>query len=229
MVIFVSFLMIPLVINSVTPLVTYGPTVSAYATTYGTELAFAQAHAPVVAAAAKYQTQLADAAKFAPEVAVVRAHLALFARLGAYANPAAIPPRLAAQAVAAAGGGARGAAVLAAITVNKAAIDGVIAVEPQLSAIAPYSAQLAALSRVPPGVFAYLNAHGAAVSKAAADTAGQWKTWYWICFGGIVFFLLSIPLLRGRWRPRNARRDEAEHEAMVQAELAKLGVTADTG
>ena len=229
MVIFVSFLMIPLVINSVTPLVTYGPTVSAYATTYGTELAFAQAHAPVVAAAAKYQTQLADAAKFAPEVAVVRAHLALFARLGAYANPAAIPPRLAAQAVAAAGGGARGAAVLAAITVNKAAINGVIAVEPQLSAIAPYSAQLAALSRVPPGVFAYLNAHGAAVSKAAADTAGQWKTWYWICFGGIVFFLLSIPLLRGRWRPRNARRDEAEHEAMVQAELAKLGVTADTG
>ena len=97
--------------------------------------------------------------------------------------------------------------------------------------VIPFSAasRLAALSRVPPGVFAYLNAHGAAVSKAAADTAGQWKTWYSICFGGIVFFLLSIPLLRGRSRPRNARRDEAEHEAMVQAELAKLGVTADTG
>jgi len=77
-----------------------------------------------------------------------------------------------------------------------------------------------------PAVFAYLKAHGAAVAKAAADTAGQWKTWYWICFGGIVFFLLSIPLLRGRWRPRDARRDEAEHEAMVQAELAKLKAAA---
>ena len=124
----------------------------------------------------------------------------------------------------------------------KAAIDGVIAVGPalqtvapyasdlktiapysaQLTTIAPYSAQLTALQKVPPSVFAYLKAHGAAVTKAAAQTAGQWKTWYWICFGGIIFFLLSIPLLRGRWRPRDARRDEEEHEALVQAELAKL-------
>ena len=75
----------------------------------------------------------------------------------------------------------------------------------ELTTMAPYGAQLTALSKVPPGVFAYLNAHGAAVTKAAAQTAGQWKTWYWICFGGIIFFLLSIPLLRGRWRPRDAR------------------------
>jgi hypothetical protein len=51
---------------------------------------------------------------------------------------------------------------------------------------------------------------------------GQWKTWYWICFGGIIVFLLSIPLLRGRWRPRDAKRDEEAHGAMVAAELAKL-------
>ena len=89
--------------------------------------------------------------------------------------------------------------------------------------MAPYGAQLTALSKVPPSVIAYLKAHGAAVQKAAAQTAGQWKTWYWICFGGIIFFLLSIPLLRGRWKPADARRDEQEHEAMVQAELAKLG------
>ncbi len=44
-----------------------------------------------------------------------------------------------------------------------------------------------------------------------------------LCFGGIIFFLLSIPLLPGRWKPADARRDEQEHEAMVQAELAKLG------
>ncbi len=37
--------------------------------------------------------------------------------------------------------------------------------------------------------------------------------------------LLSIPLLRGRWRPKDARRDEAGHEALVQAELAKLSAS----
>ena len=93
----------------------------------------------------------------------------------------------------------------------------------ELTAIAPYSAQLTALSKVPPAAIAYLTAHGAAVQKAAAQTAGQWKTWYWSCFGGIIFFLLSIPLLRGRWKPSDAKRDEQEHEAMVEAELAKLG------
>ncbi len=85
------------------------------------------------------------------------------------------------------------------------------------------AAQLTALSEVRPSVFAYLKAHGAAVQKAAAQAPGRWKSWYWVCFGGIIFFLLSIPLLRGRWKPADARRDEAEHEAMVAAELAKLG------
>jgi hypothetical protein len=132
--------------------------------------------------------------------------------------------------------------MLTSISQNKAAINGVIAAAPQLqqvapyandlktiapysaqlNTIAPYGAQLKALAAVPPGVFTYLKAHGAAVQNAAAKTAGQWKTWYWICFGGIIFFLLSIPLLRGRWRTRDAKRDEAEHEAKVQEELAKL-------
>ncbi len=285
-VVFISFLIIPVVINSVTPLVDYGATVSAYATQYKSQLAFASAHPGVVAAAQQVPpqvvttarsipaavlataqkippqvlataqqdaTQLANAQKFAPELAVIQAHPALFARLAAYPNPAAIPPALLAQAISAAGGGAKGVRILTTISANKAAIDGVIAAAPalktvapysaqlrtiapysaqlktiapysaQLAAMAPYSAQLTALSRVPSGVFAYLKAHGAAVTKAAAQTAGQWKTWYWVCFGGIIFFLLGIPLLRGRWRPREARRDEAEHEAMVQAELAKLG------
>ena len=47
--------------------------------------------------------------------------------LAAYPNPAAIPPKLAAQAVAAAGGGAKGTAILATIGANGAAIKGVIA------------------------------------------------------------------------------------------------------
>ena len=196
---------------------------------------------PAVLATAKTDaTQLANAQKFAPELAVIQANPALFAKLATYTNPAKIPPALVTQAIKAAGGGAKGLGVLTTINANKAAIAGVIAAAPALKTVAPYAAQLktiapysaeltimapysaplTALSKVPPGVFAYLNAHGAAVTKAAAQTASQWKTWYWICFGGIIFFLLSIPLLRGRWRTRDAKRDEAEHEAMVDAEMA---------
>ena len=263
-VVFLAYLLLPLVINSVTPLVNYGSTVQAYATTYASQLAFAQSHPQIVATAQKIppnvtaaagrippnvlaiaqkdSVQLANAQKFAPELAIIQAHPALFTKLATYSNPAKIPGPLLAQAITAAGGGAKGVAELTTISQNKAAINGVIAVGPdltqvkpyatdlqtiapysaQLTTIAPFAAQLTALSKVPPGVFSYLQAHGAAVQKAAAQTVGQWKTWYWICFGGIIFFLLSIPLLRGRWRTRDALKDEREHEAMVDAELAKL-------
>jgi hypothetical protein len=290
-VVFASYLIIPLIITSVTPLVTYGTTVATYAATYKSEIAFATTHPQVVAAAQKIphsvivaaqttppsviatagkippsvlatakadSTQLANAQKFAPELAVIQANPALFTKLAAYPNPAKIPPALAAQAVAAAGGGAKGIGILTTINANKAAILGVIAAAPalktvapyatdlktiapysanltamapyssELTTIAPYGAQLTALSKVPPGVFPYLTAHAAAVQKAAAEAPGQWRTWWWVCFGGMIFFLCSIPLLKGRWRTRDAKRDEAEHEAMVQAELAKLNTSEAT-
>jgi MFS family permease len=259
-----SFFLVPVFINSVTPLVNYGATVSAYATQYSSQIAFATAHPDIVATAQKIpsnvisaagkippdviaiaqkdSTQLANAQKFQPELAVIQANPALFTKLATYSDPAKIPPALVNQAIAAAGGGAKGLGILTTISANKDAINGVIAVAPDLQkvapyatdlqtiapyatplgTIAPYSAQLTALSKVPPAVFPYLQAHAAAVQSAAAKTAGQWKTWYWICFGGIIFFLLSIPLLRGRWRTRDARRDEAEHEAKVQEEMAKM-------
>src|SRR6478736_7003250 len=256
-VVFLAYLCLPLVVNTVTPLVNYGAQVSAYATQYASQLAFANAHPDVVATAQKIppnvlasaqkippsvlaiakndSVQLANAQKFAPQLAVIQAHPALFTKLATYSDPSKIPGPLLTQAIAAAGGGAKGVAMLTTISQNKAAINGVIAVAPdlqkvapyaaQLNTIAPYSAQLTALSKVPPGVFTYLKAHAADVQNAAAKTAGQWRTWYWICFGGIIFFLLSIPLLRGRWRTRDAKRDEAEHEAKVQEELAKLQAT----
>jgi len=241
-VIFVAFLIIPAVVNSVTPLVNYGGQVATYATQYKSQLAFASTHAGIVATAQKIppaviatattdSTQLANAVKFAPELKVIQANPALFTKLAAF-PPGKIPPALQAQAVTAAGGGAAGVGILTTIATNQAAITGVIAVAPQLQTvapfaaslqkIAPFSAQLTALSKVPKPALAYLQAHGAAVSKAAAQSPGQWKTWYWICFGGIIFFLLSIPLLRGRWRPSDAKKDEQAHEAMVETELAKL-------
>ena len=74
---------------------------SAYAARYGSEITFAQTHPQVVATATTYKTQLANAQKFAPELAVIQANPALFAKLATYPNPAAIPPKLVAQAVAA--------------------------------------------------------------------------------------------------------------------------------
>ncbi len=166
--------------------------------------------------------QIAEATKLANDLKVIEANPVLFAQLSAYPNPAKIPPKLVAKAVAAAGGGATGAAVLASIAANKAGIQDVIAHAADLLQIQTYAGPLKALAAVPPSVFAYLKLHGGPVQKAASQTVGQWKTWYWICFGGIIFFLLSIPLLRGRWKPSDARRDEAEHEAMVARELAAM-------
>jgi MFS family permease len=263
LIIFVAFLIIPVVINSVTPLVNYGGTVQAYAaqypslvwagshakvigeaTQYSAPLTFAATHASIVAIAVKDKAQIADAQKFGPELAVIEANPALFAQAAKYpANK--VPAALAAKLIKAAGGGSTGLAILGTISANQAAITGVIAVGAELQQLQPYTAQLTALSQVPPNVIADVSApgvsaelaalqkvppsvtafmqdHASDVAAAAAKTDGQWKTWYWICFGGIVFFLLSIPLLRGRWRTRDAKKDEEEHEAMVQAELAKL-------
>jgi MFS family permease len=85
---------------------------------------------------------------------------------------------------------------------------------------------LLAAKAAPPSVLQYLTAHGAAVANAAKKTGNQWKDWYWICFGCMVFFLATIPMMRGRWSPKAARADEEAHEAMVQAEMAKLGISA---
>ena len=65
-VVFASFLIIPAVVSSVTPLVTYGPTVQAYATQYATQLAFATSHPAVVADAQKVPPVIATAAAIPP-------------------------------------------------------------------------------------------------------------------------------------------------------------------
>ena len=167
-VVFGAYLCLPLVINSVTPLVNYGAQVSAYATQYASELAFATAQPAVVATAQKIppsvlafaraippdvltivktdSAQLANAQKFAPELAVIQAHPALFTQLATYPSPAKIPPALLGQAIAAAGGGAKGLAILTTHRANKAAINGVIAVAPQLQKVAPYATQLTTIA-----------------------------------------------------------------------------------
>jgi len=207
---------------------------------YSTELTFAATHPTIVATAVKYSTQLANAQKFGPEIAIISAHPADFTQAAKYTNPATIPATLLAKLVADCGGGAAGEAELVKISTNQAAITGVIAVAPQLQTLTPYAAQLTALSQVPSSVTSFAQANSKEIGElakvppsvtayiaknvpsAAAKSPAQWQHWFWVCFGGIIFFLLSVPLLRGRWSPRKAKQDEEEHEALVKAELDKL-------
>ncbi|MCK4176794.1 MFS transporter [Aciditerrimonas ferrireducens] len=83
-------------------------------------------------------------------------------------------------------------------------------------------ARLLALRQLPAADRAYLQAHGPAVTQARARAPGQWRTWWWICAGGQLVFIPTVLLLRGRWRPSAARRDQQAWEAQVAAELARL-------
>ena len=107
---------------------------------------------------------------------------------------------------------------------NKAALAkavGEIAQKEQVS-VPVATARLVALARVPRADLAFLQAHGPAVENASKAAAGQWKNWWWVAVGGEVVFIPLIFLMTGRWDPRRARQDAAEHERRVQEELAAL-------
>ena len=68
----------------------------------------------------------------------------------------------------------------------------------------------------------YLQATAPGVQKAQADSPKQWQKYFWIAVAGQIVFIPLIFLMAGFWVPRRARRHEAEHEAWVRGELAKL-------
>ena len=80
--------------------------------------------------------------------------------------------------------------------------------------VVPYAAQLA-----------YLTAHYTqfqALTKGVKQSPEQWQHWFWIDIAGMVLFFPTIWLTKGRWSPRKARQDEAEHDRAVDEELARL-------
>jgi MFS family permease len=163
-VIAISIAVLPSVVSSMTPLVTYGGQVSTLSAQYAPQLATLKAIDP--------------------------------ATLGALqANPAS--QAAAAKAV------------------------GEIATTFSISPAAA-TTRLTAVGAVPKADLAFLNQHGAAVQSAAAAAPGQWKDWWWVCVGGMFAFLPFILVMAGRWSPRKAREDAAEHERLMQAELAAL-------
>jgi hypothetical protein len=163
-VIAISILILPSVVGSMTPLVTYGTQVSALSTRY----------------AAQLRTVGAIDAK-------------TLAELNANAGN----------------------------TVAQVTAVGEIAKAFNISAGAA-TTRLLAVAAVPKADLLYLNEHGTAVQTAAAAAPGQWKNWWWVCVGGEVLFIPLILLMTGHWSPRRAREEAAEHERLVQDELARL-------
>ncbi len=222
-VVFASFLFIPVVINTVTPIVNYGTEISTDLANYPA-LNWAKTHPTIVALGQKYGALGIEATKLSPEIAFAQKYPALITQLSKY-TAATIPSKLLSTAIADAGGGSKGLGVLTTMDANESTLLQISAHQAQLKAMEPYTSELTALSKVPVNVTSFVQTFGPQVSSALTKSPGQWRTWFWVCFGGVIFFLISIPLLRGRWRPRDAKRDEEEHEAMVQEELAKLGMT----
>jgi hypothetical protein len=69
---------------------------------------------------------------------------------------------------------------------------------------------------------AILRKYGAVVREASATNPGQWQNWWWICLAGQIVFVPFIFVMTGRWRPRQAAQDLAEHDKLVTRELASL-------
>ena len=60
------------------------------------------------------------------------------------------------------------------------------------------------------------------IQHAALAAPAQWRTWYWVCVAGIVAFIFSVFLNRGRWSPTAAREDERVHDEAVAREMRRL-------
>ncbi len=84
--------------------------------------------------------------------------------------------------------------------------------------LAAYKDALAAKAAPSPELLARLGA----IQKAAAETAGQWQIWYWVCIAGVALFVATIFTMRGRWSPAAAKADVDAHDALVARELAAL-------
>ena len=101
--------------------------------------------------------------------------------------------------------------------------------------------QLIALGAVPAADLAYLKQYGTGlqdpkvvsaltflqqqapgVQKAAKDSPKQWQKYFWIAVGGEVLFIPLIFVMAGFWDPRKAKAKQVEHQAWVDAELARL-------
>ena len=83
-----------------------------------------------------------------------------------------------------------------------------------LTLVVPYQKQL--------NYLAANEGHLTALQGAVNRSPHQWQHWFWVCIGGMVLFIPTIFMTKGRWRPRRAREDAERHAREVQEELARL-------
>ncbi len=208
-VIAVSLLVLPALVSSATPLVTYGAKVKAIATKYGPQLATLTAYGPRVEAIARsYPTQVKALQSIDPTtLATLQANPSSSAAIGKAVSE--ISAGLHVSSLVALGD------LLAVSKVPKS----------DLAYLAAHGAAVAkADAAIPPADLAYVTAHGTDVAAAAKQTPSQWQHWWWVCVGGEVVFLPLVLLMTGRWRPKRAKQDAQEHERRVREEMAKLGI-----
>ncbi|MDA8071346.1 MAG: MFS transporter [Actinomycetota bacterium] len=208
-VIAVSLLVLPALVSSATPLVTYGAKVKAIATKYGPQLATLTAYGPRVEAIARsYPTQVKALQSIDPTtLATLQANPSSSAAIG--------------KAVSEISAGLHVSSLVALgdlVAVSKVP-------KSDLAYLAAHGAAVAkADAAIPPADLAYVTAHGTDVAAAAKQTPSQWQHWWWVCVGGEVVFLPLVLLMTGRWRPKRAKQDAQEHERRVREEMAKLGI-----
>jgi hypothetical protein len=82
------------------------------------------------------------------------------------------------------------------------------------SLVVPYQTQLTFLA-------AHQNALNSLLN-GIAKSPKQWQHWFWVCVAGMVLFIPTIFLNRGRWSPARAKADEDRHNREVAEELDEL-------
>ena len=240
-VIAVSVFIVPLVVDTVSTLVEKGPRAQALAAKYEPQLATAAKLDPATSAAlAKNPPDPATGIKAVSEVSgVPAADVTTIATLNAKYGPQLKNAQKISSGTALALLQDKSSRVLQLKAIGEMTVAGVSPVEavktlqaltaipaPQLILVSSSGqkvldaqASLVALGKVPAADLAVLQE----AAKAAEASPKQWRNYFWIAVGGEIVFIPLIFLLVGYWSPKRARQQEAEHEAMLDAELAKLG------
>jgi MFS family permease len=94
-----------------------------------------------------------------------------------------------------------------------------------LAELAKYKTQLTKYVQPYTAQLTYIQGHEAALKdlqQGSAKAPSQWQHWFYVDLAGILIFVPTIWLAKGRWRPSSARRDAEEHQAAVAEELARL-------
>ncbi len=204
----VSFIFLPVVIPSVSPIVNNTTVATGQipacnlAPATASEPAIPGPAVPVGASASTFSVQHADSVAFA------QAHAALLTKVTqnyrVVAGATATPPVV---------------ADLAKMPVIFGSDLGtLITLKPQFEKLVnPYACQLS-----------YLSAHQAELTQlqsALKESPKQWQNWFWIDVAGMVIFIPFIFLTKGRWSPKKAKADRDEAERKVQEELAAMGMS----